>query len=236
LTSLYKNAPVVRYGGRTAITKASIRTQPIFSHFEILHLDTTTPIRQSTDPDFANFLNNIGDDYLHDTVDLGRLSHCHSVNTVLDFVFPHNIVSNPHLCIKRAILSPFNVFVDEFNSKISDRLPGENRTYWSTNYIESDLDQDDVEQSIATPDLLNSFQEPGIPPHELTLKVGCICRFTRNFDASKGLTKNTRVIVTKLLNYSVEVQTLPNVVAGQTIEAVRILQHFKSLYLSLPSI
>jgi hypothetical protein len=37
--------------------------------------------------------------------------------------------------------------------------------------------------------------EPGIPPHELLLKPGCICRLTRNFDASHGLTKNTRVIV-----------------------------------------
>jgi ATP-dependent DNA helicase PIF1 len=144
---------------------------------------------------------------------------------MLDFVFPHNIISNPHACIKRAILSPFNAFVDKFNSKIVEQLPGESWTYWSTDYIESDLDQEDVKQTIATPDLLNSFEEPGIPAHKLTLKMGCICRFTRNFDASKGLTKNTRVIITKLLKYSVEVETLPDIVAGQTIAAVCALLH-----------
>jgi hypothetical protein len=219
-TSELQNAPVVRYGGRTAITKASICTQPIFTHFEIHQLHTPIPICQSSDPDFAKFLNNIGDDYIHDSVDLGRLPHCHSVNTVLDFVFPHDIVSQPLLCVNHAILSPFNIFVDEFNSKILERLPGESRTYWSTDYIETDLDEDDVQHSIATPELLNSFDEPGIPGHELTLKKGSICRFTRNFDASKGLTKNTRVIITNLLKYSVEVQTLPNVIAGHMIPSV----------------
>lgn len=101
-----------------------------------------------------------------------------------------------------------------------DQLPGESQAYWSTDYIESDLDQDNVEQSIATPDLLNSFEEPGIPPHKLTLKIGRICRFTRNFDASKGLTKKTCIIITNLLKYSVKVETLPNVITGQTIELV----------------
>ncbi|KAJ6469820.1 hypothetical protein C8R45DRAFT_837129 [Mycena sanguinolenta] len=49
--------------------------------------------------------------------------------------------------------------------------------------------------TVATPDFLNSGKEPAVPPHKITLAVGSICRLTRNFDVSRGLTKNTRVIV-----------------------------------------
>jgi hypothetical protein len=214
---LHKNAPVVHYGGRSAITKASIRTQPIFNHFEILQLHAS--IRQATDPDFANFLNSVGDDFSHDTVDLARFPHSRSLTAVLNFVFPPEVVSQPHICVQRAILSPFNFFVDEINLKILHRLQGDSKTYFSSDHIEGDLD-DEEEESIATPDLLNSLHEPGIPDHELILKIGSVCRFTRNFDASKGLTKNTRVIVTNFFRYSVEVQTLPDIVAGEAIESV----------------
>lgn len=75
------------------------------------------------------------------------------------------------------------------------------------------------EDVFSDPEFLNSLQEPGIP-HELFLKVGAICRLTRNFDASRGLTKNTRVIVRKLLRYTVEVETISSVVAGKVLDPV----------------
>ncbi|KAJ7722125.1 hypothetical protein DFH07DRAFT_783919 [Mycena maculata] len=61
-----------------------------------------------------------------------------------------------------------------------------------------------------------------IPPHQLILKVSAICRFTRNFDASRGLTKNIRVIVMNLLCHSVEVETISAVVAGKTVDPIRL--------------
>ncbi|KAJ7918252.1 hypothetical protein B0H13DRAFT_2321577 [Mycena leptocephala] len=60
----------------------------------------------------------IGDDYLHDSVDLEHLNHTQSVQELINFVFPPSVVADPAICIMRAILSPFNVFVDEFNSTI----------------------------------------------------------------------------------------------------------------------
>jgi hypothetical protein len=49
----FQVAPVVRFGGRTAICKASLRTQPVFNHFEILELQTS--VRQRGDPAFSSF-------------------------------------------------------------------------------------------------------------------------------------------------------------------------------------
>lgn len=212
-------APVVRFGGRTAICKASIRTQAVFSHFEILRLEAS--IRQRNDPSFSAFLDGIGDDYEHECVDLGRLHHTRSTQELIDFVFPPNVLGDPSICISRAILSPFNAFVDEFNMAILDNVPGNSHCYVSKDSIEDEL-QGSNEAVFEDPEFLNSLQEPGIPPHELILKVGAICRFTRNFDASRGLTKNTRVIVRNLLRHSVEIETIPSVVAGKAVDSVSV--------------
>lgn len=86
-------------------------------------------------------------------------------------------------------------------------------TYISSDWIE-DGGHEVTDHPIATPEFLSSLNESGIPPHELVLKVGAICRLTRNFDASRGLAKNTRVIVRRLFRHTVEVETMPRNVGG----------------------
>jgi ATP-dependent DNA helicase PIF1 len=123
--------------------------------------------------------------------------------------------------MQRAILCPYNEFVDEFNALIRDKMPGDQRTYFSSDSIDDDsMPSNNEVQPLATQDYLNALTEPGIPPHELILKVGSVCRFTRNFSASKGITKNTRVIVRRLLQYSVEVTTLPLQIGRRTLPLV----------------
>jgi len=53
------------------------------------------------------------------------------------------------------------------------------------------------------------LNEPGIPPHELNLKVGAICTIQRNLSTEKGLVKNARVIIRELNRYSIKVAVLP---------------------------
>jgi hypothetical protein len=115
-------APAVRFGGRTAICKASIRTQPVFRHFEILRLETS--MRQGNDLAFSSFLDSIRDAYLHGSVDL---NHTQSVQELINFVFPPTIIASPSICIMRAILSPYNAFADEFISIMlrTGSVPGE---------------------------------------------------------------------------------------------------------------
>jgi hypothetical protein len=212
--------PVVRYGGRAAVVEASLRTQPVFDHFEILSL--TQPIRQAGDPEFSDFLDSIGDDYKHDEVDLGRFRHTQSTSDVVRFVFPDDVVCDPRKCIERAILSPFNAHVDEFNDEILARTPGESTIYYSTDSIEDDDERslNVADNPLATPDFLNAQRESGNPPHEITLKVGTVVRFLRNFSSKKGVTKNTRAIVRQLHRYSVEVETLPMSIVGQVMPSV----------------
>jgi hypothetical protein len=189
----------------------------VFKKFEILRLHTS--YRQKDDPEFSNFLDRIGDDHENDAVDLGRLRHTQSIRECIQFVFPPTITPYPQICVRRAILSPVNEYVEQFNSKILRTMPGAEVIYFSSDWIEED-GQEISDHPVGTQELLNSLTEPGIPPHELKLKIGTICRLTRNFDASRGLTKNTRVIIRALHRFSVEVETIAGIIAGQTVEAV----------------
>jgi len=59
-------------------------------------------------------------------------------------------------------------------------------------------------------DFLSLATEPGVPPHALRLKPGCICSIMRNLSVDDGLVKNARVIITRLNQFTVEVKTLPS--------------------------
>jgi len=65
-------------------------------------------------------------------------------------------------------------------------------------------------------DFLALASQPGVPPHALRLKVGCLCSIMRNLSIDDGLVKNARVIVTRLIRFTVEVKTLPSVVNNFT--------------------
>jgi hypothetical protein len=97
-------------------------------------------------------------------------------------------------------------------------LHSEEHTYLSSDGIEGDDGGDNT--VVSDPDFLNMLQEPGIPLHKLHLKVGAICRFTRNFDPSRGLTKNTRVIIRALFRYTVEIEAISSIVAGKQVDSV----------------
>jgi hypothetical protein len=52
---------------------------------------------------------------------------------------------------------------------------------------------------------------PGLPPHDLQLRVGAIRRIMRNFSIDKGLVKNTRCVITALGRHVVAVRKLVSV-------------------------
>jgi hypothetical protein len=97
-------------------------------------------IRQSGDPQFSSFLDAIVDNHSEDTADLERLPHTQSVQELLDFVFPPAVVADPSLCIPRAILSPFNAFVNAFNPTILRNVTRNSQHYHSSDSIEGDAE------------------------------------------------------------------------------------------------
>jgi hypothetical protein len=48
-----------------------------------------------------------------------------NADDAIPFLFPPDILQQPLACLDRAFLSPRNIFIDEFNNKILDSLPGD---------------------------------------------------------------------------------------------------------------
>jgi hypothetical protein len=115
--------PVVKNGGPTACFLASVLSSPLWKLFRIHSL--TAPIRNAGDPEFADFIDSIGEDISGSRVNLHPfLYHSTEIDDVRNHIFPSSILAQPSECLSRAFLTPLNVDVDEFNDEILTRLPG----------------------------------------------------------------------------------------------------------------
>ena len=65
-----------------------------------------------------------------------------------------------------------------------------------------------LDHPVATADYLALLRHPGVPNHELQLKVGAVCVLTRNLSVRKGLVKNARIVIKSLQRNYVEVTLL----------------------------
>jgi hypothetical protein len=82
-------------------------------------------------------------------------------------------------------------------------------TFYAYDQVKA-LDDDNVilDHPVATADYLALLRHPGVPNHELQLKVGAICVLTRNLSVRKGLVKNARIMVKSLQRNYIEVTLL----------------------------
>jgi len=190
-------APVIRdASGPAATFDNSIRSSDLWQNFEILRL--TAPIRYAGDPVYAEWVDRVGDGLppYETTVDLGHLAHV------------DDLATSPE-AVNRAFLSPFNERVDRFNDLMLDKIEGtELKAYHSHDSIK-ELDDTSFHLPVgAETDILASMHEPGVPPSNLSLKVGCIASIMRNLSIEDGLVKNARVQVVSLHPNVIQVRLL----------------------------
>ena len=69
---------------------------------------------------------------------------------------------------------------------------------------------------------LNSISASGLPPHRLSLKVGCPVILIRNLDVSKGLCNGTRLIVKQILSRLLKLELMNGSQAGKEVWITRI--------------
>jgi hypothetical protein len=116
-------APVVKGSGPTACYLASILSSPLWKSFRLHQL--TAPIRNASDPAFADFVDSVGEDISLRHISLhGFIHHSGNLADVQQHLFPDDVLHDPHACVRRAFLTPLNVDVNQFNADILERLPG----------------------------------------------------------------------------------------------------------------
>jgi hypothetical protein len=85
---------------------------------------------------------------------------------------------------ERAILCPRNDTVQEINEYIMDQITGEEMIYMSCDSV-CNASVDGTDELYPT-EFLNTLKFPGIPDHELKLKVGLPVMLLRNINQSVG--------------------------------------------------
>ena len=106
-----QTCPVIQNGSRQQVVDACIKSSPLWSLFQQTTL--TRLIRNAEDPNFAAFVNNIGDG-AGPNVPFNGLRTVETVQDVVDFVFPPNMLSAPVSNSQRAILAPTNAQIDVY--------------------------------------------------------------------------------------------------------------------------
>ncbi|XP_016200155.1 ATP-dependent DNA helicase PIF1-like [Arachis ipaensis] len=98
--------------------------------------------------------------------------------------------------------------VEEINNHLMAIIPGETKLYFSSDSICMDEENMESQLDIYSPELLNSINCSGLPPHKLILKVGVPVMLLKNIDKSSGLCNGTRLQVRKLGNHVIEYEVL----------------------------
>ncbi|XP_071041907.1 uncharacterized protein [Parasteatoda tepidariorum] len=102
-----------------------------------------------------------------------------SQDTLINLIFPDVYTQYIHHegLAERAILAAKNVAVNELNLKIQQLLPGNLVTYKSVDAV-----CDPIEVANFPTEILNLLDLPGIPQHNLVLKVGSPVFLLRNLN------------------------------------------------------
>lgn len=143
---------------------------------------------------------------------------CESKTELMEMVFP-NIAQNyvNHVWLsERVILAAKNVDVNEMNFQIQDKITGELKNYRS---VDSITNEDEVVNYPT--EFLNSLELPGLPPHNLQLKIGSLIIMLRNINQPR-LCNGTRLAVKKLLNNVIEATILKGKYKGEDVLIPRI--------------
>ena len=131
-----------------------------------------------------------------DTIDIPEACICN--NSLISDIFYHCTQEEMKT---RVILSPKNSDCLAINEEILAMLPGETKTYLSTDSVTSENEAEAMNYPL---EFINSLTPSGMPPHRLNLKVGAIIMLLRNLSISQGLCNGTRLEVLRLNEHSIE--------------------------------
>jgi ATP-dependent DNA helicase PIF1 len=107
----------------------------------------------------------------------------------------------------RAILTTKNDIIADVNVRILTRLAGETRVYDIINFISFNIMEEGNRPDISI-EFLRAQNPSGLPPTRLKLKIRASVICFRNLFFRKRLCNGTRMIISKLREYSIKVKII----------------------------
>lgn len=220
--------PVIPRSTAADELNACLKASYLWRNITKLTLSTNMRVRLQNDAsaeEFAKQLLDMGNGRMPHNIITGLItlpnSFCTISPTIEDLirsVFPHIVrnYQNHQWLSERAILAAKNRDVNALNIAIQNQIPGEAITYKSTDTV---IDQDQVVNYPT--EFLNSLEVPGMPPHELQLKVGVPIISLRNINQPR-LCNGTRLAVKRLMNNVINATILNGKFKGEDVLIPRI--------------
>ncbi|XP_057746484.1 uncharacterized protein LOC130965740 [Arachis stenosperma] len=169
---------------------------------------------------FGEWLLKVGDGLIGDNMD-GESEIClpgdivipssdQAFDELVHFSYPNSSdnMSSKDFFKARTILAPTLDIVKEVNNHLMDIIPGGKKLYLSSVSICMDEENMESQLDLYGPELLNSINYCGLPPHKLILKVGVPVMLLRNINQSSGLYNGIRQQVRKFRNHVIECEIL----------------------------
>lgn len=100
---------------------------------------------------------------------------------------------------------------------------GEEKVYLSSDSIDPADTKSKKDDSVFTPELLNSIKASGLPNHCIRLRVGTPVMLIGNLDTNEGLCNGTRLQITQLANHIVEAKVITGKRVGERVFLHRML-------------
>ena len=207
---------------------AYLKSSNLWQYVKTLQLTTNMRVflqHDETANVFAKQLLDIGNNKVAMDTSTGFITlptdFCHitdSKEELIQRVFPDiaQKFNNQNWLGERAILAAKNKDVEDLNATIQNFLPGQLVSFKSVDTV---MNQDDV---VNYPmEFLNSLELPGLPPHNLQLKVGSVVIMLRNINQPR-LCNGTRLAVKKLMNNVIEATIIKGKYKGEDVLIPRI--------------
>jgi hypothetical protein len=209
--------PVIRKGTRTQIVNAALNKSYLWQHIQIFSLITNMRLAQAESYEaqaFAEYLLQIGNGTeqmienelirIPDHMVVQPQDSENPNDALIDVIYPNLLENamNTTFIIERAILTPLNDDVDEINAQVMAKYPGEQQVYYSFDCVSDDT------LNLYPIEYLNSITPQGLPPHQLTLKIGAPIMLLRNLDPINGLCNGTRLICRQFQDHTIDAEII----------------------------
>lgn len=207
---------------------ACLKSSNLWRHVKTLRLTTNMRVflQQDRNADvFSKQLLDIGNGKIAVDISTGFITlptdFCQlteSKEELIGRVFPNvaQNFKNHNWLSERAILAAKNKDVDDLNASIQNFIPGQ---LFSFKSVDTVINQDEVVNYPT--EFLNSLELPGLPPHNLQLKVGSVIIMLRNINQPR-LCNGTRLAVKKLMNNVIEATIIKGKYKGEDVLIPRI--------------
>ena len=212
--------PVVKKGSASQIIEKCVVRSPLWTHCRVFKF--TANMRLTADEiTFKEFLLKIGNGTFP-TREEEPFESCISLphdiveqNNIISFAFPPNLQLST--LTSHAVLCPTNKSTSAVNDQVLQSLPGTEMTYLSADSVIPNPASTINEVEAYPVEYLNTLSGSGIPPHKLTLKVGCPVILLRHIDPKRGLTNGTRLQVVAMHRHFIDAKVLTGKAINQRV-------------------